>query len=132
MPETRTWMCAPQVRDLPRDLRIEMTCACCVARRVTSAGALMEARLGAQFIDLLEWEARCDDCGGRVRFDYDGKPEAKAPEVVTVPRTALPERFMAPVVKRGRRRAMSPPYGLPQLNLPLPLPPARDRQAVRR
>ncbi len=122
------WTCAPQVRDLPRDLKIEMTCECCAARRATSAGAMMEARLGAQFLDLIEGQARCGACGGAMRFDYDGKPEPKAAEVVAVPRSALPERFLRPPV-RGRRRVAAAPPGLPQLNLPLALPVMRDRRA---
>lgn len=130
------WTCAPQVRDLPRDLKIEMTCACCPARRVTSAGAMMEARLGAQFLDLIEGQARCEACGGAMRFDYAGKPEPKVAEVVAVPRSVLPERFLrAPV--RVRRRSVAAPAGLfqlnlPQLSLPMPLPAAPVRRALPR
>ncbi len=125
MIETRTWLGAPQVKDLPRGLTIAVTCTCCGHARTDSVHEMVEARLGAQFIDLLEFAARCDDCGGHVRFDYAGKAahEPPRPPVVTVPRTKLPERLMAPLRKGRRRMAVSPQY-----SLPMPLPAANGRR----
>lgn len=121
--DTKTWLCAPQVRDLPRDLTIAMTCKGCGHCRTTSAGAMMEARLGAQFMDLLEWQARCDDCGGQMRYDYAGKPVEVAARVVTLPRPKPVERTPLPVKAVVKRRAFSPQYALP-----MALPVMADRR----
>ncbi len=126
MLETKIWQCAPQVRDLPRDLEIVVTCTCCGARRAMAVREMVEERrLGAQFMDLLEWEMRCEDdnCGGQVRFDYAGKPEMEAPRMVTLPRPKPVERLPLLVKAVVKRRVFSPQYALP-----MALPVMADRR----
>lgn len=87
----------------------------------------MEARLGAQFLDLLEWQARCDDCGGAMRYDYDGKPAPQLVPVMTPARPRPVERAPLPVKAVVKRRAFSPQYALP---MPLPVGNGRRMQAA--
>ena len=61
----------PQVRDLPRDGHIDVTCKTCRRQWRNSVRHMVETeRLGAQFVDLLEWQSRCG-CGGMVCFAVD-------------------------------------------------------------
>ena len=97
--DKRIWACVPQVRDLPREMAMTATCVCCGARRFETAGGLVERRLGAQYVDLLEWQMRCADegCGGRVTLDYAGKADhlPSRPQVVV----AVTPRATKPVVR---------------------------------
>ena len=74
----KTWKCPPQVKDLPRDGHIDVTCRSCRSQWRQSVRSLIEdRRLGAQFLDLVEWEMRCQDkaCGGMVCFAVPGEDE---------------------------------------------------------
>ena len=65
----KNWKCPPQLKDLPRDSHIDITCRTCRRHWRESVRHLVEnRRAGAQFLDLLEWETRCDakGCGGMV------------------------------------------------------------------
>lgn len=134
-----TYFCQPQVKDLPRDSHIDITCQTCATSWSQSVRDLIERRLGAQFVDLLEFETQCHDafCEGPVVFAYEGKPEV-APlvaQVVTLPRTrTLTECETTPypvkAVVKPRRHAPTP-YALPQYTLPMAMPPLRPTQAGR-
>ncbi len=120
---------APQVRDLPRDAEIAVSCTCCGKRWGESVRDMVEARrLGARFMDLLEWETRCadDDCGGRVEFAYAGKPVAARPVVVTAVR-ARPSIASYPVKAVVKRR-----HATPQYSLPMALPAMSSRRVAGR
>jgi hypothetical protein len=61
----------PQVCDLPRDGHIDVTCKSCRRQWRNSIRHMVEhQRVGAQFVDLLEWQSRCA-CGGMVCFTVD-------------------------------------------------------------
>ena len=61
----------PQVRDLPRDGHIDVTCQSCRRQWRRGIRHMVETeRLGAQFVDLLEWHSRCA-CAGMVCFAID-------------------------------------------------------------
>ncbi|ESQ74363.1 hypothetical protein [Asticcacaulis sp. AC402] len=120
------FICQPQLKDLPRGSRIDVTCQTCGKHWPESVRDMVETRrLGAQFVDLLEFETRCNDafCGGTVAFDYDGKPEVApyAARVVTLPRPKV-ERTPFPLkaVVRPRQHALPPQY-----DLPMAMPPIR-------
>lgn len=65
----KNWKCAPQLKHLPRDGRLDITCRKCRRHWSESVRHLVEdQRMGAQFLDLFEWEMRCKtrECGGMV------------------------------------------------------------------
>ncbi len=105
--DKRIWACVPQVRDLPREMAMTATCVCCGARRVETVGGLVERRLGAQYVDLLEWQMRCADeaCGGRVALDYAGKADhlPPRPQVVVAVTPRVQSRPVARPVARPRQ-----------------------------
>ena len=116
--DNRIWTCMPQVRDLPRDLEIAVTCTCCGTRRVETVKAMIEERrVGAQFIDLLEWDMRCgdEDCSGRVRLDFEGK-QAYAPPPPKI--VTLPKPKTLPWPAQPLRASSARQYALP---MPLPI-----------
>ncbi|EGF91242.1 hypothetical protein ABI_26570 [Asticcacaulis biprosthecium C19] len=128
--------CQPQLKTLPRDGRIAVTCQTCGNHWAESVQEMVETRrLGAQFMDLLEFETRCNDafCGGTVDFDYEGKPDVTpyTTKVMTLPRPKA-ERLPYPVKAVVKRRPpVSPQYGVPQYDLPMALPPLRPTQPGR-
>lgn len=74
----KTWKCPPQVKALPRDSQIHITCRSCRKQWDLSVRELVEERRqGAQYLDLLELETRCRDkaCGGLVCFAVPGDDE---------------------------------------------------------
>ncbi|MGZ3304477.1 MAG: hypothetical protein ACXU8U_01345 [Asticcacaulis sp.] len=65
------WNCPPQLKDLPRDGHIDVTCKSCRRQWRNAVRHMVETeRLGAEFIDILEWQSRCP-CGGMVCFTID-------------------------------------------------------------
>ncbi len=125
------FVCQPQLKDLPRDDSIGITCQTCARTWSQSVRDMVETqRLGAQFMDLLEFGTRCtdDDCKGAVTFAYTGKPEIKAyaAPVMTLPR-AKPEYLPYPVKAVVKARPPVQPYNgpdyrVPQYALPMPMP----------
>ncbi|WP_303828421.1 hypothetical protein [Asticcacaulis taihuensis] len=66
-----SWFCETQLRDLPAGCRIMITCEKCGQQRAESVRQLVnEARVGAMYLDLIEWAFSCADfhCGGSVSF----------------------------------------------------------------
>jgi hypothetical protein len=66
-----SWFCETQLRDLPSGYRIMMTCDKCGGQREESVRQLVnEARVGAMYLDLIEWAFSCANfhCGGSVSF----------------------------------------------------------------
>ncbi|MBW8882672.1 MAG: hypothetical protein JF615_14985 [Asticcacaulis sp.] len=128
-----TFVRQPQLKDLPREGQIAVTCRTCGKHWSESVRDLVETRrLGAQFMDLLEFGTRCSDalCEGRVAFDYDGKPEVGpyVAQVVTLPRPKV-ERLPYPVKAVVKPRQHPLPQNMPQYALPMPMP--RTVQPVR-
>jgi len=65
------WTIPPQVKDLPRDGYIDISCRSCKRLWRQPVRDLVEKqRLGAQFVDILEWQTRCihPGCNGMVCF----------------------------------------------------------------
>ena len=129
-----TFICQPQLKDLPRDSRIGITCRTCGKHGSDDVRDMVETRrLGAQFMDLLEFEARCNDafCGGPVEFVYDGKPEVEpyVARVMTLPRPKV-ERTPYPVKAVVRPRQYDVQLQ-PQYTLPMAMPPVRPTQPGR-
>ncbi len=65
------WTAPAQVKDLPRDGHIGVSCKSCKRLWRESVRDMVEnRRMGAQFLDLLEWQTRCvfENCGGMVCF----------------------------------------------------------------
>ncbi len=65
------WTTPPQIKDLPRDSHIDINCRSCKRLWRESVRDMVEKqRLGAQYLDLLEWQSRCKDdtCRGMVCF----------------------------------------------------------------
>ena len=132
MLDTKVYTCPPQVRDLPRDTKIGVTCRSCTRQWGESVQDLIEVRhMGAEFVDLLEWKYRCidDACGGLVCITINGEAPA-VPQVqprmtvLTRPRPAMrmPERTPYPL-KAVVQPRIAPPVAVPasrrQLSLPL-------------
>ncbi|MDV6329836.1 hypothetical protein [Asticcacaulis sp. 201] len=66
-----SWFCETQLRDLPQETRILITCDKCGRQREEGVRQLVnEARVGAMYLDLIEWAFSCADfhCGGSVSF----------------------------------------------------------------
>jgi hypothetical protein len=126
-----TLVCQPQLKDLPRDGQIGITCRTCGKSWSDSVRDMVEQRrLGAQFMDLLEFGTQCNDafCGGPVAFAYDGKPEVRphVPRMVTPARPKV-EHLPYPVkaVVRPRQHALG------QYSLPMTMPPVRPTRPGR-
>ncbi len=127
--QTQSWACPPQVRDLPRDTEIKVTCRSCGLKWGESVRQLCDAhKMGAEYVDLLEWKYRCMDesCGGMVRLSIEGlaQPQPEA-NVVALPRAKsvrasqpLPYPIKA-VVKARTYAAPLIPSSRRQLILPL-------------
>ncbi len=129
MLDTRVYSCPPQVKDLPPETQIGITCRTCGQQWGESVQGLIARHMGAEFVDLLEWKYRCHDaaCGGLVRVVIDGRPP-ESPQVqprVSVlagPRVAGPKRPLYPVkavVKPRVATAPVIPAAKRQLSLPL-------------
>ena len=129
MLDTKTYTCPPQVKDLPRDTRIGITCRTCGSQWGESVQGLIARHMGAEFVDLLEWKYRCRDeaCGGLVRVVINGQaPETPQVQprvsVLTGPKAVGPKRPLHPVkavVKPRPRIAPVMPAAKRQLSLPL-------------
>jgi len=66
-----SWFCETQLKDLPADCRIMITCARCGSQREESVRELVnESRVGAMYLDLIEWAFSCVNfhCNGDVSF----------------------------------------------------------------
>ncbi|ESQ84978.1 hypothetical protein [Asticcacaulis benevestitus] len=66
-----SWFCDTQLKDLPQDTRIMITCDKCRRQREESVRQLVnEARVGAMYLDLIEWAFSCSNfhCNGTVSF----------------------------------------------------------------
>ena len=128
--QTQSWTCPPQVKDLPRDTEIHVTCRSCGKAWGESVRQLCEThRMGVEYVDLLEWKYRCVDesCGGMVRFAIEGVTVVnEAPAPVAVPVRAKPMRTAQvlpyPIKAVVKPRTYAPPM-IPasrrQLSLPL-------------
>lgn len=124
MLDTKVYSCPPQVKDLPRETPIGVTCRACGRRWGESVQGLIDRHLGAEFVDLLEWKYRCTDaaCGGVVRVVIDGKaPESPqvAPRVSMLARLERPLYPVKAVVRPRRPAAAVMPAARRQLPLPL-------------
>ena len=134
MPMSNSLICQPQLKDLPRDSTIAVTCRSCARQWSRDVRDMVETqRLGAQYMDLLEWQARCEDpaCNGHVDYAYAGKPQVQphVAQVVTLPRPKA-ERLPYPVKAVVKpRQPVAPMYARPQYALPMPMP--RTVQPVR-
>jgi len=127
MLDTKVYTCPPQVKDLPRDTKIGVTCRSCARQWEESVRGLIESHLGAEFVDLLEWKYRCTDaaCDGMVRVVINGKtPESPqvAPRLSVLARPKRMERPLYPVkavIKSRRPAPVVIPASKRQLSLPL-------------
>ncbi|MGA9658084.1 MAG: hypothetical protein WBQ60_03165 [Asticcacaulis sp.] len=80
------WNCPPQVKDLPRDVTISVTCRACRKSWGESVQNLIEThKLGVEFADLLEWKYRCTDpaCGGMVTMVFSDEANVRKPDMRT-------------------------------------------------
>ncbi len=128
MLDTKVYTCPPQVKDLPRDTQIGVTCRSCGRQWGESVQGLIAQHMGAEFVDLLEWKYRCADvdCGGMVRVAINGEAPA-VPEVQPrVSVLARPKRLdvrpvypVKAVVKARVYAAPVIPAAKRQLSLPL-------------
>ncbi|MCR6657830.1 MAG: hypothetical protein NVV72_00250 [Asticcacaulis sp.] len=127
MLDTKTYICPPQVKDLPRDTRIGATCRSCGRQWSENVQGLIDRHLGVEFVDLLEWKYRCRDetCGGMVRIAINGEAPVLPPVAPRVSVLARPKRAERPlypvkaVVKPRLRIAPVIPAAKRQLSLPL-------------
>jgi len=121
------WKCPPQVKDLPRDIGISVTCRSCGLKWGENVSQLIEKhRLGAEYIDLLEWKYRCQDeaCGGLVRFSFDRYVQMEPylrPEQRTLTQPRFVERLPYPSKSVVKPRTYEPPV-IPMGSVQLPLP----------
>lgn len=72
------WTIPSQVKDLPRDSYIDISCRSCKRMWRQSVRHMVETeRLGARYLDLLEWESRCRfaTCGGMVCFAIEDEAD---------------------------------------------------------
>jgi hypothetical protein len=127
MLDTKIYSCPPQVKDLPLETRIGMTCRTCGQHWGESVQGLIAHHMGAEFVDLLEWKYRCRDavCGGLVRVAINGQaPEAPQvqPRVSVLARPKVSARMAYPVKAVVKARTYAPavlPASKRQLSLPL-------------
>ena len=131
MLDAKIYTCPPQVKDLPRDTQIGVTCRSCGRKWGDSVQGLIENHLGAEFIDLLEWKYRCThaDCGGMVRIAVNGAAPVLPQVQSRVSVLARPKRLgvmterpaypVKAVVKARTYAAPVIPAAKRQLSLPL-------------
>ena len=127
MLDTKIYNCPPQVKDLPLETHIGMTCRTCAQHWGESVQGLIARHMGAEFVDLLEWKYRCRDeaCGGLVRVAINGQaPEAPQvqPRVSVLARPKVSARMAYPVKAVVKTRTYAPaviPAAKRQLSLPL-------------
>ena len=127
MLNTKVYSCPPQVKDLPLETRIGMTCRTCGQQWGESVQGLIAHHMGAEFVDLLEWKYRCTDdaCGGLVRVAINGEapvvPQVQ-PRVTMLARPKVSTRMAYPVKAVVKARTYAPaviPALTRQLSLPL-------------
>jgi hypothetical protein len=127
MLNTKVYSCPPQVKDLPLETRIGMTCRTCGQHWGESVQGLIARHMGAEFVDLLEWKYRCTDdvCGGLVRIAVNGEapvvPQMQ-PRVSMLARPKVSARMAYPVKAVVKARTYAPvviPMAKRQLSLPL-------------
>jgi hypothetical protein len=127
MLDTKVYTCPPQVKDLPRDTQIGVTCRTCGKQWGESVQGLIARHMGAEFVDLLEWKYRCTDtaCDGMVRVAINGEaPESPqvAPRLSVLARSKISTRMAYPVKAVVKARTYAPaliPAAKRQLSLPL-------------
>lgn len=128
MLDHRTWTFPPQIKDLPRDATLCVTCRCCGLQWGENVRDMIARDgNGAEYVDLLEWQYRCADatCGGAVRFEFDcevAMPEPVRPRVMALARPKIIERPAYPVKAVVKPRDYPKAYipaGRRQLSLPL-------------
>jgi len=131
MSDRKPWNCPPQVKDLPRDTGIAVTCRACGRGWGESVQNLIETHhMGVEFVDLLEWKYRCTDeaCGGMVRMAFEGVAVETPARVAVVGRLKAVPRLPYPVKAVVKPRVAPPPVvpvgrrSVPQLSLPLGMP----------
>jgi hypothetical protein len=77
-------MVPPQLKDLPRDMNLDIACRECGAHWSESVRHVVEARrMGAEYADLLEWKLRCE-CDGLVRVTFPAEAALRVPEAPKV------------------------------------------------
>ena len=126
--QTQSWTCPPQVKDLPADTEIKVTCRSCGLKWGESVRDLIETRrMGVEYVDLLEWKYRCmdEDCGGMVRLAFEGlslpqpqtnvvalpRPKAvRASQPLPYPIKAVvkPRTYAPPMIPSSRRQLILP------------------------
>jgi hypothetical protein len=127
MLDTKVYSCPPQVKDLPRDTKIGVTCRSCGRQWGENVQGLIDKHLGVEFVDLLEWKYRCTDaaCGGMVRVAINGEAPAVPqvqPRVSMLTRPKVSTRMAYPVKAVVKARTYAPaviPASKRQLSLPL-------------
>jgi hypothetical protein len=128
MLDHQTWTFPPQIKDLPREAKLEVTCRSCGLQWGESVREMIARDgSGAEFVDLLEWQYRCADeaCGGAVRFHFDchvAMPEPVAPRIQALARPKITDRPVYPVkavVKPRDYPKAFIPANRRQLSLPL-------------
>lgn len=127
MLDTKVYSCPPQVKDLPRDTKIGVTCRSCGRQWGENVQGLIDKHLGVEFVDLLEWKYRCTDaaCGGMVRVAINGEAPAVPqvqPRVSMLTRPKVSTRIAYPVKAVVKARTYVPaviPASKRQLSLPL-------------
>lgn len=83
------WSPPPMLRQLPPQASLRLTCTACGVTRSESVRDLTEGRrLGAQYLDLFEQQARClrPGCGRAVRLTCDGVKTERPPLAAPVSR----------------------------------------------
>ncbi len=127
MLNAKVYTCPPQVKDLPQDTQIGITCLTCGQHWGESVQGLVTRHMGAEFVDLLEWKYRCHDeaCGGLVRVVINGEAPAVPqvqPRVSVLARPKISARMAYPVKAVVKARTYAPaviPAAKRQLSLPL-------------
>ncbi len=129
MLDIKTWISPPQLKELPRDMQIGVTCRTCGLHWGESVRRMCDDRhLGAEYVDLLEWKFRCehDGCDGMVdfafpaeaRFERHARP-AETAQTVVRPRPT--ERFPQTVGYASKAvvkpRTYAPVYVPPKSNM---------------
>lgn len=115
------WTPPPMIKDLPRQGRISIRCKVCDLCWSEPVSDLIDRRLGAMYVDLLEMQTRClhPACRRSVVFTCEGNAElVSQPPKTTVRRPAFSkvvrprpmaqvDLFGAEIVPPGNRLAMN-------------------------